>query len=359
MTAVMIADLPKYRTIDGPGAALKLHLDSLAWIRSPQCTRMIIRGTSAFQQLSKADPQVALAYGQFLYRSAVSLLDSAPTYYVAPPICELVEAAAQLAEPEPLFPTDLIEPEGIAIFARPFVLNEPDGLFTGPPEAQHPLWTLRGISWRTATVDCKTDPDQTPLDGKQDMREGIELIAWVSKLDGAALYGFEPPAVDALVPLEITGWAFGAGWKRSDSCEGFTAAEQSASVSDTRVRLLALLRLLWQEILVPDTFGPDRGLRRRSESIRRRRWEDGGIKVVRLRHVHRDDDSEATVDDGNGGRRLNHRVIVRGHWRRQHYRSLGPVGDDAAYRLIWIAPHVRGPEDAPLVLRHNVTAVVR
>lgn len=50
-------------------------------------------------------------------------------------------------------------------------------------------------------------------------------------------------------------------------------------------------------------------------------------------------------------RRWSHRWMVRGHHRAQWYPSLG------AHRVVWIAPHFKGPADAPLV--PQIYAVVR
>ena len=41
------------------------------------------------------------------------------------------------------------------------------------------------------------------------------------------------------------------------------------------------------------------------------------------------------------------RWVVSGHWRNQWYPSLG------VHRQIWISPYVKGPEEAPLVVRKD------
>lgn len=50
--------------------------------------------------------------------------------------------------------------------------------------------------------------------------------------------------------------------------------------------------------------------------------------------------------------RLRHRVIVRGHWRNQAY---GPRR--SLRRRIWVDEYVKGPDDAPLVVRPTVYRV--
>lgn len=49
----------------------------------------------------------------------------------------------------------------------------------------------------------------------------------------------------------------------------------------------------------------------------------------------------------------SHRWIVDGHWRNQWHPSTG------AHVPTWIAPHVKGPEDKPLVLKRKVNAWIR
>ncbi|MEU6246119.1 hypothetical protein [Glycomyces sp. NPDC047010] len=67
---------------------------------------------------------------------------------------------------------------------------------------------------------------------------------------------------------------------------------------------------------------------------------DTGIRVVDLRSrpatVPREESEES-------GRTLQHRVIVRGHWRHQ---ACGPNRSER--RLVWIDQHLRGPERAPI-----------
>lgn len=90
-----------------------------------------------------------------------------------------------------------------------------------------------------------------------------------------------------------------------------------------------------------------RAERRRSE---RAKIKPKDVNVVRLRSsAHREPSS------GSGGdREYSCRWAVRGHWRQQHYPTLGealdPAGERnvASHRPIWILPHLKGPDDKPL-----------
>jgi hypothetical protein len=48
------------------------------------------------------------------------------------------------------------------------------------------------------------------------------------------------------------------------------------------------------------------------------------------------------ADRHEPGRVYTHRWLVRGHHRAQWYPSL------KAHKVVWIAPYIKGPADAPL-----------
>lgn len=85
----------------------------------------------------------------------------------------------------------------------------------------------------------------------------------------------------------------------------------------------------------------DRSSKRRSE---RAKVPTGPVRILRLRsgHTGRSDGTPSTVE-------WTHRWIVRGHWRNQAY---GPGRQQR--RPVWIAPHIRGPEDKPLDTREGI-----
>lgn len=108
---------------------------------------------------------------------------------------------------------------------------------------------------------------------------------------------------------------------------------------------------LCREVL-PRAIEPlDRHRRRR---IRRLpildRPEWGEIHVTTLRRAARSDQNEGDEPEG----RYGHRWVVRGHWRWQ------ACGEGRRERkLTWIAPHVKGPEGAPLVEIDQAAKLVR
>jgi hypothetical protein len=289
-----------------------------------------------------------------LAESEYEILNGGDTLYVAHNIIELVTMAAEMAEPEPIFPTDLPTKTGVVILEQPLLMSDLDPK-TGQYDEQIKL-PVRAIGWDVRPVRRSDDS----------VCEGVYLVAWT---DGDAYKEIYLPSLEhlghsndgntvyappGLQPIEVNPWAFGTVWGSTTDATEMDNTVIIESVAYLRRWILSLCRLMWQEILSPDHYTPDRAHRRRCDRIGWHR-EQGDVKVVKMRRVYQEHERE----DGEGGWTLDHRVVVRGHWRRQYYRSLGEVGDDAAYRMVWIAPHIRGPESAPLVLKHNVTAVVR
>lgn len=109
-----------------------------------------------------------------------------------------------------------------------------------------------------------------------------------------------------------------------------------------------LLRATWllmaQSVAAHDHAIPDRNDRRK---LARAGYDNPEVRVIRLRY------SSSQKSDASVDRTYRHRWIVRGHWRQQWYSS---VSD---HRPVWIAPHVKGPDGAPLLTGDKVYDLVR
>lgn len=107
----------------------------------------------------------------------------------------------------------------------------------------------------------------------------------------------------------------------------------------------ALWLLLDQTITTLDHDAQDRPSAKRA----RRMNLPGRVTVVRLRRhaSHSHSDGESSVE-------WQHQWIVRGHWR---WQPSGP-GRSERHR-IWINPHVKGPEGAPLIQSEKVYSLQR
>lgn len=88
----------------------------------------------------------------------------------------------------------------------------------------------------------------------------------------------------------------------------------------------------------------DRATRRRMDRL------DVSLSRVRVITLRR---PAGETGAGSSDREFHHQWIVRGHWRQQWLPSRG------VHRPTWIAPHIKGPEGAPLLGGEKVYALKR
>lgn len=104
--------------------------------------------------------------------------------------------------------------------------------------------------------------------------------------------------------------------------------------------------LLMQQKLTRTTeVLPDRATRRRASRTGR---EPGRVRIIELRR------SDSSRPAGMSEREYHHQWIVRGHWRQQ---ACGP--ERSRRKPTWIAPHIKGPEGAPMLGGEKVYALKR
>lgn len=291
------------------------------------------------------------------------MLHNAVTHYIAGNIVSKLSDAAELAEPEPIFDTDLTSMHGFAVLEWPILLPDfhPD---TGEldPEIVMPI---RAIGW--SVVDGI-------LSGPSDARtvgRGIMMFAYTTPDDYISYYvksmqkkGIEVQMPegskrDDFIPIDVLPWAFGTSWSGRESVD-HQDTTVPMSVAFVRRWFLSLMRFTWQTLLVPSPEFPSKKVSSQWASLAKFRPHND-CTVMRLRRVVNPDGYE----HGGTGVPLDHQVRVRGHWRRQWFRSLGPAYDDDgvwnpnSHRLVWIDDHWRGPEDAPVGAVRHATLVVR
>jgi hypothetical protein len=285
-------------------------------------------------------------------------LDVGETHYVSHHVAQSIVAASQAMDPEVLHHTDLPCPAGLIVFEYPIVHDDlhPE---TGEliPGLHMPI---RAIAWTETSV--------TRSDGSGAVLPGISYMLYCDAQAYADIY---VPAYARLVDdhdadmdtaldqaqvlrtwlTDSSGWAYGVEWE--DNVYG-------PAVSYMRRWLLAYFRWTWQRILVPTPHTPSRSERKLNARIRRPPLEDGHIKVLRLRREIEHERKWGTEYQGVYDRQF----MVRGHWRRQHYKSLGPAKvegefNPASHRLVWVEPFIKGNPNGPLILGHNVTSSTR
>lgn len=113
---------------------------------------------------------------------------------------------------------------------------------------------------------------------------------------------------------------------------------------EARRNVVAIVQTLWvladQRLAQIRTERLDRAARRRCERLGD---PETCVQIVDLRRIEHHNGGTDTRDVD-----WSHRWMVDGHWRNHYYPSEGK------HRQIWIAPHVKGPEDKPLVIQERV-----
>lgn len=119
---------------------------------------------------------------------------------------------------------------------------------------------------------------------------------------------------------------------------GAKVPKSSLQKWDFRAEMTALLITTWllmrQPLAKTSTQEPDRATRKR---VRRLGAEPATVRLIDLRRP------SLAASQGDGSSNYQHQWIVRGHWRN-HWHPKRQV-----HRPVWIAPHVKGPEGAPMI----------
>ena len=119
-------------------------------------------------------------------------------------------------------------------------------------------------------------------------------------------------------------------------------------MGDARKSWLNILKAAWllmqQPLANVTEVEPDRAVRKR---LRRAGAKPATVRVIELRRP------KGGGSPGDGDREYHHQWIVRGHWRQQWHPKR------QVHRPVWIAPHIKGPEGAPLIGGEKVYALKR
>ena len=108
--------------------------------------------------------------------------------------------------------------------------------------------------------------------------------------------------------------------------------------------LMATWSLMQQQVAVTS----DGEVRKATAKRMKKKKSELRYKLVTLRR------RSGGNGQGDGGKEWSCRWHVRGHWRQQHYKSLGPARlpdgsmNPKSHRVIWINEQVRGPDDKPV-----------
>ena len=304
---------------------------------------------------SVGDPLIPRsASSESVLNNWIGVTSVAENFYVSHDMMRLAMGASEALDDDVTVQRQSLPADnGFIVFGAPFRTWDIRGRVLTINAA---LWGVRGSQVHVVMLVDKYDPTE---------RMAISAGGWggdwnslprlsplhVSRFD----FGQELPATMQMVghrpiPPEVTvnvrvdnGAVI---WSADD--EGLTSEGMHATVVvDPVAKLLtAVWRLMRQTLVaVEREEATDKRSRRLAEKHLR---GDRHVTIIRLRR---------TEYHGKGDRvwSLDHRVLVRGHWRRQWYGS----GDARWQDMIYIHPHIRGPEGAPLVMTDTVNALVR
>lgn len=233
-----------------------------------------------------------------------------PLWWVAPSFVDLVDAASEQMPPDSVLVPEMVpEPFGLAFFGRPVTrgLGNPDE-----------FWWFNGLLWAEGAPD-----------------ESGEHAMWFALLT-AGMSGWRI--------IGDSMWRFG---ERLDApLYGRAPADQEeiegheTNLQDRRLAVALWLLSTQKGVSEQRVVDPDRAAARRSE---RKGLPTQPYRLLDLRR------SSGAVRHLGGSVDWSHRWIVRGHWRQQ------PHGEGRKHRRpVWIAPHIKGPEDKPLDTREGI-----
>lgn len=260
-----------------------------------------------------------------LWQTAVTTWRDAELFFVTGAMSEVAKAAARTMPEFTIQPQDLPAEQGVIYFDSPIGENS-DGQRSAGIIAC--AWTINELTYeeygtRTGVFftfhTSRADAVQTTnaaLAGEE-ISESRYRDAGMAPLphddDAWVMFGDDIPKPDTLTSQEL--------WARTVTCAWILMQQPIATVSVERA---------------------DRASRRR---LAKQSEKDSPIRVIALRHA-----KSQHVSRDESEREYHHQWVVRGHWRQQWYPS------EERNKPRWIAPHVKGPEGAPLLGGEKVYA---
>lgn len=155
-------------------------------------------------------------------------------------------------------------------------------------------------------------------------------------------FGDDHPDRSGITPATLIPYREGLFYVPLDGTELHSASENSAFTADRFVAVLLTAWILMRQPLAEASIVEvDRAARKR---LRRQGREPAPVRVIELRRP------KSSGEHGDGENSYQHQWIVRGHWRN-HWHPKREV-----HRPVWISPHVKGPEGAPMIGGEKVYA---
>ncbi|MFB4273055.1 hypothetical protein [Nonomuraea sp. GTA35] len=351
-----------------PGDVPALRRELAEWIRDGRGLRFHARmsttaGTMMGHPELDGHPGMMRAFAEMLCEQEARTLANATLYFVTAEMTEIVRTAAA---DMPAFPPDADDfptPSGMIVYETPLVEYERSELTAVMIDGRIAYDPSDGREEIGVTA-CTWGPFDMAGDWKHGgvwmsfYRNRAEILA--KTIDSRTREGLRRGHA-RLVPDNEYGIQFAgdeAGKARLQ--ERLAETDQPGYTSYWAKHVLATLLLMQQPLVYERAEPIRRSLRRQLE---RAGLPTGDIRIVDARPRRYEPDEDAgpadeqhagTDDVEESGRKLSVRFPVRGFWRNQWYPGRG------VHRPKWIAPHWRGPDEAPIVhpervrvLRHH------
>lgn len=276
-------------------------------------------------------------------------------WWVSADMCDVLQAAERSVPDDVVLDKELVpRSRALVVFERPLSGLDANtgttmlvnalvwGGVTLKPLRNAPGGPAVGLSWYQR---LDADDGLGPAELERAVRTGAILQASPGWIDLTGDNAFARLHGDIWLPVGRADWMVGCPLTHKHH-PAFTDT-QLASIIEDRRRVAALWLLITQEGLTTQTTDHgSRGERRREQ---RAGYAPSPVVIVDVRRSPR---SSSSSGDDAAERRMKVRYLVSGHWRRQAY---GPKWSQR--RPVWISPHVRGPEDAPLSKVERVRVV--
>jgi hypothetical protein len=256
----------------------------------------------------------------------IGRLSNADLYFVSADMTELATTAATSLPPFDLSTSDAPSTAGLIVFEKPIAtdVNTKAGhgetVFISAASwdfGTAPRW---GVAlWFSFYIDLHLTLDLMVEEGRE------------TKKEAARQKGSQPRFTYTMDAAHMVD-------------RGIPVTNDDSVLNSWGRTILAAWLLMGQPLASTSTVNADRSAQKR---IRRIGQEPAPVRVVELRRP------KTSSSAGNSDREYHHQWIVRGHWRQQWHPKR------QVHRPVWIAPHIKGPEGAPLIGGEKVYALKR
>lgn len=297
-------------------------------------------------------PGPSLIVGTALAHDEIQRLTNADLWHFDQDICELLQVAHHTMPRFAPTPQDLPSRTGFVVFAAAIADRDPaEELHLADyiqqlaidADAANTITSvpvqISAVSWGPLPYP---DPAKAPAGG-----------VWMSFYANTRLHNIKNPDLRrralALVPPMMVDNEAVVPWVPADVDQEDWMLPTPGTLDTTHgwaAMVFAAFRLATQLNLAEQDM--ERTSRPERRRIQRAQLPERDVRVV---HLRRSLGGEHDMGDGSG-RAYRHRWIVRGHWRNQPW---GPGRE--LRRPVYILPHVKGPDGAPLIGGERVTAV--